>query len=74
MPISFSTINKDTAKEYLAHKSYSFLTAAAKEKAIEFCGEGVLRVQDPMMYPSPQLEIADREVYEKILKALEATP
>jgi hypothetical protein len=70
--VSFSTINKDMAKRYFEHESWDYLSDEAKELALKYCGEGVLRVQDPMMYPSPCLEITDEKIYKEIMNIVMA--
>lgn len=68
MIISFSTICERQARKYLWSEAYSFLPEAAKEEAMKHLGEGKLRVQDPMMYPRPQLEIWTQEIFDLIME------
>lgn len=67
MNISFSTIDEHRAKEYFSKESYNWLPQAAKDEALKHLGEGKLRVQDPMMYSKPVLEISTQEIYDKIM-------
>lgn len=69
MHVSFSTINQAQARRYFEDPKWAYLNSAAKEVALKYVGEGVLRVQDPMMYPSPQLEITEQSVYDEIMAA-----
>lgn len=66
MNISFSTINKGTAKQYLESPKYDYFSDKAKKIILENVGKDTLRVQDPFMYPSPSLEIMTKEIYDKI--------
>ena len=70
MNISFSTINKSTAKKYLDDKKYDYFSSEAKVLILECVGKDTLRVQDPYMYPSPSLEIMNKEIYNKIKKVM----
>lgn len=70
MGISFSTTIKGVAKKYLEDSKYSYFNEEAKKFILENVGEGVLRVQDPFMYPNPKVEITSKEVYDKIKSAM----
>lgn len=70
MNISFSTISQHEAKKYLEHKAFDYIPAAAKDIALKHVGEGKLRVQDPLMYSKPCLEIATQEIYDEVMGAM----
>ena len=70
MNISFSTIDKSTARKYLNDKKYDYFNEKTKELILECVGKDTLRVQDPFMYPSPSLEIMNKETYDKIKKVM----
>ena len=55
MNISFSTTCASSAKRYFDKPDYDWLNDEAKEYVIANLGDG-LRVQDPMMYPQPNIE------------------
>ena len=68
MNISFSTICPGYAKQYLWGEHYAYFNEKAKNYIMENLGD--LRVQDPMMYPSPQIEISGpraQEHYDKLM-------
>jgi len=67
MNVSFATICPEIARRFLSNPSYDWLNQEAKDKAIELIGEKTLRVQDPMMYPHPQLEILNESTKAAIL-------
>ncbi len=69
MNISFSTIDKHNAEKYLASPAYNYLSKEAKEVVLKHVGEGKLRVQDPMMYSKPCLEITTQEIYDEVMNA-----
>jgi hypothetical protein len=66
MKISFSTICRETARKYLNDPKYNYFNDEVKELILKYVGKGVLRVQDPFMYPNPSLEIEKQEVYNEI--------
>lgn len=59
MNISFSTISQSDAEEFLKHKNFSFLNDKQKKYIKENLGD--IRVQDPMMYASPKIEIHENQ-------------
>ena len=72
MNISFSTTAKHSAANYLAKPEYDYLNDEAKQYIIDNITNG-LRVQDPMMYPSPNIEFHGNEALvhrDKIMELL----
>ena len=59
MNISFSTIAHNNAKEYLSRDCFKWLND--KQKAYILNNLGDIRVQDPMMYPNPKIEIHNKQ-------------
>lgn len=57
MNISFSTIDVSEAKRRLAMACFGYFNEKQKELIIKYVGQKHVRVQDPMMYPSPSVEI-----------------
>ena len=69
--LSFSTICPNLAKIFLGAKNYKYLNQEAKDYVIEHLGE--IRVQDPNMYPSPNLEFHGKNAeihHDKVLDML----
>lgn len=74
MHITFSTICPYRAKELLATKGYNYLSQEAKDYVIKHIGE--IRVQDPIMYPKPNLEFHGKNAkihHDKVLDMLTST-
>jgi len=74
MNVSFSTTDPATAKKLLKKKGFDWLSRERKDYVIkcleEDCQSGKerLRVQDPMMYANPKIEIYDNDVAVEIQK------
>lgn len=72
MNVSFSTTSKAQAEKYLALDQYKYLSDDCKKYVLENLGD--IRVQDPMMYPSPQLEIIGdnaQQHYDEIMRLID---
>jgi len=55
MKINFSTTQINYAKDYLERECYGFLSEEQRSYILGNLGD--IRIQDPMMYPNPRIEI-----------------
>lgn len=71
--IHFSTKCRNEAQKRFGDPKFNWLSKAAKEYILDNIGND-LRVQCPVMYPSPQIEFhgeEQRHHYDKIIELME---
>ena len=66
MRISFSSSDRYYAEQHFKSNKWDWLNREAKDYVLQHCGKD-LRVQCPMMYENPQLEITNKDHYHAIM-------